>query len=371
MTFRKSKILQICLICLLLAGAAVYAVKAYKLTFTNSLQTGSTDVVIRQYEKVKGGEQLVEPGIIMPNRKVSYIPRVTNLRAEGYVRVKVDITAKGRGSLPVEMDDIYGLNENWVQRGDFFYYKEIMGPGESSDLFEGFRVPAELAEDAAHELTVSLTAHVIQSEGFEPDFSSSAPWGAVVIEQAKESDNIEYGTVQSAELDKKLTYTGECSLESGTEDLFSDFSHLMAGTTVRDKVEMENRSKNSISVFFRTETEENPLLEKVKLRIVCGEETIYEGPLNSESLEQYREIAEIPTGDAKSLNYELTLAEDAANLYSVLNEEVRWQFMIKENSNENIRTGDSFAYIPALIAAVMSLIVICLLMLWKGGRTND
>ena len=371
MTFRISKMLQISLICLLLAGAAIYAVKAYKLTFTNSLHTGSTDVVIRQYEKVKGGEQLIEPGVIMPNRKVSYIPRVTNLRAEGYVRVKVDITAKGRGTLPVELGDIYGLNEDWIRRGDFFYYRKIMGPGESSDLFEGFRVPAQLAEDAAHELTVSLTAHVIQSEGFEPDFSSSVPWGAVVIEQAKENDNINYGTAQPAEMDKKVTYTGECSLESGTEDLFSDFSHLMAGTTVRDSLEMENSSENNISVLFRTQTEENPLLEKIRLRISCGEEMIYEGPLNSETLEQYREIAEIPTGAAKSLNYELTLAEDAGNLYSVLKEEVRWQFMIKENSNENIRTGDSFAYIPALIAAVMSLIVICLLMLWKGGRTND
>ena len=338
----------------------VYAAKVYEISFTNNFETGSVDVQIEQYEVLEdGSEKLIDPGVVMPNMDVSYIPRVTNLRSDSYVRVKVDIVMDKEIPQPITLDSVYNLNKDWVQRGDYFYYTKVMKTDETSDLFEGFHVPEEWLHETASGFTINLTVDAVQDDHFTPDFDSELPWGTIEIEQAKEEDNIVYGVAKQVGDSPSFEYTASKGLEASTTDLFSNFDHYMAGDVYSDTLTMKNKSDNDIVIYFRTQNERDDLLDQMDLKIDCAGETIYEGNLASEALFEYEELTVIKANSSEDFDFEVKLPEKSQNYYSVLKDKVVWQFKVVEIRDDATQTGDDwnrmFYTIILVLAAITAI----------------
>jgi len=370
MRTNKKRVIISCILLLTIAGCAAFAAKVYEISFTNNIKTGSVDIQIEQYEKTEEGEQLVDAGEVMPNQDVSYIPRVTNLREDGYVRVKAEIIMDKIIPMPITLDHTYGHNEEWIRVGDYFYLTRVLETGESSDIFEGFNIPAEWTQEAASGFNIKLTADVVQADFFEPDFTSLAPWGSLEIEEAKEEDNIIYGIAKETVPSPSWNYTSAKGLESETEDLFQNFDHFMAGDSYKDTLEMKNSSKNDIKVYFKTTTIKTDLLDQMQLKITCNDEIIYEGNLTTEPLNKYKELTLIKKGTAQDFEFEILLPDESQNYYSVLEDSVIWQFKVDEI--EEVKTGDDSNILPFIAVGIIALmIIISLVVTRRRGNENE
>lgn len=336
----------------------VYAARAYDISFTNKFQTGKVDVNIEQYQITAEGEIPAIPGEVMPDQDVSYIPRVTNLRADAYVRVKVDIMMDEETPMPITLDNVYGINPEWVQRGEYFYLTRILETGESSDLFTGFHVPAEWTEETASGFRIKVSVDAVQELNFEPDFEELLPWGTIEIRQAKLEDNIDYNLIKEKGPSPVFVYTSYNGLESETEDLFTNFDHFMAGDSFEDVLEMKNVSDSDVILYFKTETESSDLIEQMQLVITCDGKTVYEGDLASKEIDEWFELTTVERGRSKDFSFKVYLPEESDNFYTVLKDEVVWKFRCVE-IEEPVQTGDSnnmtALYAAAGIAAATML----------------
>lgn len=368
---RRKNICIICLLAIAAFGCIAYAAKIYEITYTSNIKTGSVDIKIEQYEVTDDGEKLIDPGEVMPNQDVSYIPRVTNLRAAGYVRVKVDIVMDEEIPQPICLDYIYGQNEEWIRIGDYFYCTKVLETGESSDIFEGFNVPYQWTQETASGFTINLTADVVQADNFVPNFDSALPWGSIEIEKAKVEDNISYSTVKETGSSPSWTYTSASGFETTTSDLFANFDYFMAGDTYKDNLEMKNEASNDIKVYFKTENETSDLLKKVRLRVYCDGKTVYEGNLASENMNEYFYLTTIKSGNAKDLAFEVILPEDAQNYYSVLEENVIWKFKVSE-IQKSVQTGDESNILPFIAVGIIALLIAAFALITRRkDKEND
>lgn len=352
----RRAVIAICTSIAVIACIAVYAAEVYEISFHNELKTGSVDIKIEQYEKTEQGEKLIDPGEVMPNQDVSYIPRVTNLRSDGYVRVKVELKMDKEITRPLTIDDVYDVGREWIQRGEYFYNTEVMKTNETSDLFGGFHIPAEWTQDNASGFKFSVTADVIQDDNFEPDFDLHAPWGNIEIERAKEEDNIVYGIATEKKDDNfYFRYESSTGLESEYTDLFAGFDCFMAGDIYKDTLRMQNRSGNDMLIYFKTQAVNDDLLEKMRLRIKCGGENVYEGDLVSAELNDYKVLTEVKAGCDGRFDFEVMLPEDSENYYSVLEDKVIWKFRIEESDKDSgAMTGDGSDIIIIIALAALS-----------------
>lgn len=346
--------------------------KAYEITFKNHFQTGAVDVKVEQYEITDDGETQSMPGEVMPNQDVSYIPRVTNLRAPSYVRVKVEIDMEQNITKPITLEQVVSLNEDWVQCGEYFYLTKPLKTNESSDLFSGFHVPEEWTQDTACGFQVKVTVDALQNVQFVPDFQSASPWGSIEIEQAKEEDHIVYGIAKQIEASPVFQYTAQKGFESSTMDLFKNFDYFMAGNSYKDNLTMKNDAECPVQIYFKTETAKGFLVDQMQLRITCAGTVIYEGSLYSESLNSYHYLTEIEAGESEKLEFEVKLPEDSKNSYSVLNEDVVWKFKCREMhiDMQEVQTGDETS-ICILFAIMISATTVMCLYLWKRKRVSD
>lgn len=354
---QKTKVYIIfCVLVIAVWGCVAYAAKVYEVSYTNNIKTGSVDIRIDQYEVTADGEKLVHPGEVMPNMDVSYIPRVTNLRAEGYVRVKAEIVMDEETPVPMSFDYVFGMNDDWIRIGDYFYCKNILKPGESSDIFQGFNVPYQWTKETASGFTINLKADVVQADYFKPDFDSITPWGSIQIEKAKVEDNITYGKVKTIENEHGWTYTSASGFETNTRDLFSNFNYLMAGESCKDTLEMRNESDNNIKIYFKTENTKSDLLEKMTLRIYCDGKTVYEGELCDKRMKDYFYLTMIASNKMKDFDFEVILPDDSQNYYSALNDNVVWKFRVSE-IEDNVKTGDETKILPFIVVGAISVLV--------------
>lgn len=366
---KNKRVTYICVVWILGCIGLVYAAGLYEISFTNNFQTGIVDIDIEQYQMTPDGEMAAVPGEVMPNQDVSYIPRVRNLEADAYVRVKVDIMMDKEVPVPITLDSVYGINPDWVQRGEYFYLTKALRTGETSDLFTGFHVPEEWENETAGSFRIKVSADAVQELNFEPDFGALLPWGSIEIQKAKQERNISYNVAKEKGEQYRFTYTSDNGLESETGDLFSNFGSFMAGDTFEDVLEMKNASGRDVKLYFRTEATDSDLIKMMKLVISCDGKTVYEGDLASEEIATWHELTVVERGKLKKLQFEVSLPDESDNFYTVLKDEVVWKFKCTE-TEQVVQTGDNGNMTVFCMAACLAVLVILLTVLTgrKGKR---
>ena len=286
-----------------------YGISANEISFENTMKSGSVDLKIEQYEMTHDGLKPIQQGQVLANQDVSYIPEIINLRADSYIRVKTEIIMDKDIEEPITLDNIYGLEDGWIRRGDYFYYTKPMEPMESAYLYKGIHVPLYRSAEEACGFKVELTADAIQASALTPDFDSPSPWGAVEIQEAKAEDSIVYRKVSKADFSKELNsqqanilrVTGDVTLESNTGNLFRNFDHFMAGSSYSDTLQIKNENERPVKVSFCADRCGGTLAGRANLEIYCGRELLYEGPVPTVPMNRYAELGEIPAGESVTM----------------------------------------------------------------------
>lgn len=262
--------------------------------------------------------------------------------------------------------NLFGQSEEWKRIGDYYYYTHILGNNTPIILFQGLDIPQSWGEkeNCPDEFTVRIKADAIQAANFTPDFNSNSPWGSVVIEHEKDYDPTNYcETAMKYNTPNELTVTDGTALESKTNDLFGNFSYFMAGDTFKDTLHVKNGSNKRIRLYFRMRNRGGQLSDKTRINVSCDNRTYYDGTLSSMN-SRWQKLTSIDAGQKKNLKFTLYLDEDSKQEYSVLEDDVIWQFRTTSdespsNKAAGVKTGDStviLGWCCAFLAALLLLI---------------
>ncbi len=361
---RIRRYLCLFLVCLCV-GTVVYGAVRQEIPVTGRFRSGSVALDLNTYSRDgKVLRETVPEGAVTAGKRISYIPEITAVRADCYVRLRVTFDMKKKVPAPLTVSGLK-LNKGWVRKGDQIYYTKPLKTGKSSCAFEEIIIPETWNRDTASDFTVHLTADAIQAEHFAPDFESDTPWGAVEIEEEKETDPNDYRRARPLRQEHSLTYQGNGIFELPSADLFSNFSPAAAGDRKKDCLRMKNDSGKKIRLSFRcTPPEARAFPARVRLELYVGERRIYAGPLSGERLRVYQNLADLKPGEEQMLRFELSVPERLRNRFSAEMGKVVWFFRAEEmeRSGSAVQTGDAFPYILLILFLTGSgstLILLC------------
>ena len=113
----------------------------------SAVDKGKVKIVLKEF-RLSDGMEVPWAGVpvVLPGAEISKIPRIYNDGADCRVRVK--LTFRGLDTLPA--DCFYGMDSRWEKASDgYYYYKEVLKTGESTDVFQGLAIPEDLSPTEA------------------------------------------------------------------------------------------------------------------------------------------------------------------------------------------------------------------------------
>lgn len=365
-----ASMLLIASLCLAFASALEYSGSR---VFRNEFNTSGVNLKLEQLQLTDSGLlPACDSSCVMPGEMVSYIPRVTNLEADSYIRVRLEISVDGT-EIALTPDSYFGIGENWIRKGNCFYCLDVFGQNESSDVIGGIVIPQSLTY-AGGKVRIRATADAIQARNFEPDFNRANPWGTVEIQtlDCREDGRgaVCRGAMKTQSMD--FSFAREGTFECSTEDLFSGFDSFQPGDSYSEKLDMKNMSGRKLVVYFRTDNVKTDLLDEMKLSIRCCGKSVYSGPLTSEALGSFMEIGTIENGRAGKFEFEISMPKEADNRYSMLEDNVTWIIVVsgaeEEDESGAVATGDRWLA-PALAAlGVSAALLAAVITVYAGSR---
>lgn len=312
---------------------------------TNSNEMGIIDISLtNSYIDEEGNMLFVNgPREIMPGMKLSLIPEITNNGHDSYIRAKLSIVVKQDDKVletpfPISLEDVYGINEDLKVVGDYLYGTEVFEHGDTLQIFEGIKIPADLSQDfSGAEVEVSILVDAVQSDYFELDFAKDDPWkGLDVLKNEKEFDFATFRT--SSKVSIQVVYEGVAQgIVIMPDDFFAHFESMLPGGTYSDVITLENSAENPTEIFFKTGVIERnkKLLEKIQVEIkstVSGsEKVIYTGPYNSESLQEYVSLGTLASGGKGEMTFTITIPEELDNEFTLETGSIEWYFKAVED----------------------------------------
>ena len=212
---------------------------------------------------------------------------------------------------------------------------------------------------------ITIKVDAVQAANFTPDLGKEDPWGTegedYIIQECIHEDGYELTAYQKWEpLELTVVYEGESrKLIASPEDFFSSLPKLAPGDEKEGVFSMKNKGEKKQDFYFRTEIlEEKDILEKIRLKIDTGGETIYEGPLNAEKLNEYSKLCSLEKGESQDVAFRITVPKELDNRYTLNDCKVKWLFKTAEEPEHAVpvKTGDTLwqdamPYILALAGA--------------------
>ena len=344
----------------------------------NQINTGAIRIELNEYSIVDGQEILYtdSESAVLPGQIISLIPRISNIGDSSYVRAKISYTGEDNSAIRVSDNNIEGMTENWVKKGDYWYYRNVVNSGDSVDFFKNVKIPTDLPNEyQGKTIQFNVVAEAIQADNFTPNFDSSAPWNGINAESANttyQSDKIQLSQNATVE------YENSANLYLDVPETFlNQLSHMVPGDTVTGEISINNKNKNALEYFVSTDKVEgisqkgNELLEKLQLKIVSDKGVIYEGKaykLDNCSLGIY------DPDTISTIRFSVTMPIELGNEFANLGSAINWEFSVAEKEQEpekqpepakeeSPQTGD-IKFIIAIAVFVIStiglIVVICL-----------
>lgn len=375
------------------ATSGTWAYYQDSVTVQNHISTGDVNIGIQEYQQVDGKEILydtTEERIVLPSEEISKIPRITNYAETCYVRAKVtyqtksvsdsdtkkeedaiesagsDVDETEKTEVCLSDENISGISDQWIRKGEYYYYTEPLKNGESVDLFQKVTIPAEWTEaTSGTTLGITVTAEAIQAANFTPDFQTGSPWGDQEMEQCVHEQNGTITEVQKQYQTMRVTYEGAArNLVAVPEDFFTNLDQAMPGDVISDTITISNTTDTTAEFFFRTETpgqlteEELDLLQQFQLTIEHNGQNLYSGDLEAAALNKAISLGTYQAGESGTLRFTLSLPKELKNDYARRESFVNWIFSVQgEEEIDQMaapKTGlqNPSVYIPLLLAAV-------------------
>lgn len=302
------------------------AVRTYETEVTNNIEIGDVNIKIAEYERNSLGQEVPfkDNKIVLPGENVEDIIRITNLANTSWIRIKMECSSTD--GIDGFTDDMIAPDTNdWVKRGDYWYYLKPLKHDKSVDFIKGIQIPEKWGtEYAGSSFSITIRSDAVQTANFTPDFDAEDPWFGTVIEACAHTV---YEKKEKAGGSFTVAFEGgaEGLVKTG-DDFFSNWSQLMPGDTVQDSVQLKNNYARPVTLYFRTENEaDNILLEALMIQIKCGDNVIYDGPMDKTAKENVL-LAKLQTGEALTLSYTLTVPASLTNRYALSDARTTWIF---------------------------------------------
>lgn len=346
---RKHFIIMIGLSIILFCTGTVYAMTQTEVT--NYFETGIVDIELSEYQLNGDSEEpYTDKETVVPNQKISKIPRIQNDGVDCYIRAKITF----RNTDEVNDECLFGMDEKWQKADDgYYYYTEIVPHGSSVDLFAGLTIPEDFSKEYEEAFYIDIDTDAIQSKNFTPNFDSANPWGSVEILECEKEGMYDVSTFKASDSKSfEIKYLGESgTLIKNEEDFFVNFPYLMPGDVFSDSVELVNDGKDPMKLYFRSEAfDDSALLDKIQLTITTEidgkKETVYSGSLRAVELNENIILGTIPEGDTGHFHFTIEVPPELNNEYTILDSFVTWIFSteIIEDSDMAPQTGDSTTF---------------------------
>lgn len=335
-------ILVMILIFMLVVGCiSVTAAIKTAVSVPGTVRTGGINIDVTTYTESDDELTLMtDKTVVDYYGSVSYVPIIENRAEDTYIRVRLISETEIQ-----EIDlikDIYGINEEvWKETGGYFYYTEPLKTNDSVRFCEGFDIPDEWDYMTANNMDVWLHVDAVQAKNFTPDFESETPWGNITVSKSTVNDGYTVTGMDPVEArgNIRVVYqSGASGITINKDELFSDMK-FMPGDEYKDSIAITNNSGETATILFKTEYENNPLLDEMKLDIEDG--SFYSGSLASDEISEYRQIAVLDPGQTKSIDVSLSLPVETNNDYQVAEGDVTWYFAVQQNA---VKTGDNFPF---------------------------
>lgn len=378
-----------------LSAAGVYGAFSDKLDVVNHISVGDINIAIAEYAKKGAGEVKYQAQkSVLPGQVISKIPRITNYALPCWIRAKITYSGENEALEILDDDNISGISEDWIKRGEYFYYTKILKKQESVDLFHAISIPEIWTEEhEMQEMKVDIQADAIQAANFSPDFSAMSPWGNQEIQQCIHEQN---GTLTCQKGADKLSveFNGKAhKLVAVPDDFFVNLRTAMPGDVLNDTVIVSNTTDEEAELFFWTgidgRTEEQiQMLKDIEFEISADSKKLYAGTLDAEKIGTPQSLGTFEIGQKENLNFSLKIPTDWDNSFALKQTDVTWTFAVGEEVQEkeekseenmanekahssgkdNVKTGDSSPVGLLIVLMISSGLAVVILRFLKGGR---
>lgn len=340
-----------------------YAAVSDRLSYVEKFETDKVDIRLQELTVIGNGETAESEKIVEANKDVSYIPRIENAGADCYLRAKVEVVMDGVCDEPLSTDHIYGLNSDWVMRGDYFYYTKVLPEGALVDIFEGLHIPEDWEYGEADGFSVNVRAEAIQSANFTPDFREELPWGSVALQDSAHARNMDVMEAVPVTYVSDAEFTSDGGFQCSSSELFDDFRNMMPGDCFEKTVNIKNSSHNMMNVSLKVTSGDNELNKRIVLKISAAGREIYSGTAADVNQLQVMNLVEIPEGQAGEVSMQMYLPADVNNDYTEMEDDIVWELAVEELVDESVQTGDEFNIVLFVLIAFTALLTLVVMVL--------
>lgn len=318
-----------------MAASPIQAMAAmYTTEVTNGISMGDINVSISEFEYDADGNEVTykDEKMIVPGQKVDKIIRINNSANKAWVRAKLSYT-DWNGFNGLSDDDVELASDLWVKVGDYYYCTAPVEKSSSVDLIKAVHIPSDWKEDRSNGIFQIFTSvDAVQAANFTPDFSSDDPWFGTVIEECVHTThNVTEET--GGQAFQVVFENGAEGLVKVGDDFFSNWSSLMPGDVVSDKVTIRNNYSRPMTIFFHTETiADDDLLNAVHIIIKNGDEILYDGPLNGTTEKNICLGSYSRNGNDGEITYTLSVPAELTNKYALASTKTKWVFQCYYNN---------------------------------------
>lgn len=331
-------------------GMAVSAgVEKFQAEAVNHFKTGNVKIALQEYMIGKEGKRVeyLYRDEIVPGTYVSKIPRVQNLSLPCYIRIKVEY----KSELYLKDENLKGISDEWIKKGEYWYYQPILNEKEEIDFFTGIQFPVEWDEKQEdQEIILSVQAEAIQAQNFNPDYGKEDPWFGQEVEYSLQ----EYGVNGGGKGKGPMYVIFEDQLEIHPNDFFEHMGRVMPGDISEDTFTLKNKSDECVKIWFRTKLPElsktqKELLEEVGLSIWSEETLLYQGNLASHELEEGICMGDVMEKGEKEVSFSVSVPEEWDNTYAFRDTVIHWIFeterMTEDPSPSTKDENDGWIYL--------------------------
>ena len=348
--------------------SAIYAMSDQ---MTNGvISTGAVDIKLDIY-KSDGQGKMIDYGQDETKRVtgevISYIPQVSNIGDNCYLRVKVEYIKDG-----VDFSNyVTGFSNELTKIGTYYYYNKVFKSNDVLKIFDTIKIPENITQITDNKkIKIKIIAQAIQEMNFEPDYSLGDPWKGI---NPTESIDISHDIETDLQIDIKY--------EDGIRDdfiipadFFENLKKSMPGDSFTNSLEIKNLNKNDAKYFLRFTADgladkDIELLGKMNLTILNQPgQVLYEGKF----LEQNKIfLGEFKYNQTDKLIFNVSVPSDLGNEYILLNPRATLVFSAeykekdiikRKDKNTNPGTGDTIDWaITIFLISSIGLVIVRLL----------
>ena len=329
---------------------------------TNNINVGNVAISLREFTHDASGKEIPLGNVfqnVLPNQKIEKIARITNDGNECWVRASMKFSSKDGLEL---MDERYvTLNtENWIHKGNYYYYTKSLKTGEAVDFMKGITVPNTTSVDQLKNFDVYIQADAVQTANFTPDFNADDPWFGTVIEVSAYEVP---GKMDTGDQHFSVVFVGgiEGLIHNGA-DFFSNFPSLMPGDAYSDTLVLGNNYNRPVKLYFQIDNieKDNPLAKAAHVEIRAGETTVFSGTL-ADAMDE-RNIATVEPGGGFVMTFTVSIPAELDNRFDLTDTNVKWIFRADATRRSGIpNTGDpSMWKFVGLFVCSITVVGICI-----------